>query len=230
MIQIRFLIQTSIAIAPCGLIQVDSAQQSPQFLCRDLSLALLALSPNGTAYVPSSNRLLHTANPSRSQYRIFTRSLRRLANTNRCPAKAIQTPGCSRTKECSPSKLLRIIACCQAKIHPHAGRKMDHIRRASSTVRNVVASTPAPMRNRSPVRQHQLQRSLRRRLLPCRSSIHQSETYRLFVLEAFAPGVEGIFCQPLFFAELLYGDSLRCAPRFVRPTRRLWGWVPSPRG
>ena len=42
-------------------------------------------SPSRTAYVPSSSRLLQTAKPSRSQYRIFTRSLRRLANTNRCP-------------------------------------------------------------------------------------------------------------------------------------------------
>src|SRR6478672_12679550 len=56
-------------------------------------------------------------------------------------------------------------------------------------------------------RQYQFQSSFSRRLLPCRSSIHQSETYRLFLLEPFPPGVEGIFCQPLVLAELLHGGS-----------------------
>jgi hypothetical protein len=64
-------------------------------------------SPNGTAYVPSSSRLLHTAKPSRSQYKILTRSFRRLVKTNRCPAKASNSR-CSRTSACRLSKLLRM--------------------------------------------------------------------------------------------------------------------------
>src|SRR5881396_553491 len=39
----------------------------------------------------------------------------------------------------------------QAQIYPYTGRQVDHARKASSTVRNVVPSTPAPMRSRSPV-------------------------------------------------------------------------------
>ena len=50
-----------------------------------------------------------------------------------------------------PVKTLAHVACCQAKIHPHAGRQMDHRRKISRTVCNVAASTPAPMRSRSPV-------------------------------------------------------------------------------
>lgn len=57
--------------------------------------------------MPSSKRLLQIANPSRSQYRILTRSRRRLLNTNRCPANASSSK-CSRTRACSPSKLLRM--------------------------------------------------------------------------------------------------------------------------
>ena len=49
-----------------------------------------APSSNGIAYVPSSSRLLQTARPSRSQYKIFTRSLRRLVNTNTCPSHCAQ--------------------------------------------------------------------------------------------------------------------------------------------
>jgi hypothetical protein len=55
-----------------------------------------ALSASGIAYVPSSNRLLHIANPSRSQYRILRRSRRRLAKTNKCPPNA-SSPRRSRT-------------------------------------------------------------------------------------------------------------------------------------
>lgn len=39
----------------------------------------------------------------------------------------------------------------QARIHPHARRRMDHRRTVSSTRRNVAASTPAPIRSRSPL-------------------------------------------------------------------------------
>jgi putative transposase len=56
---------------------------------------------------PSSSRLLQTARPSRSQYRIFTRSLRRLVNTNRCPARTSNSRW-SRTSACRLSKLLRM--------------------------------------------------------------------------------------------------------------------------
>jgi hypothetical protein len=40
--------------------------------------------------------------------------------------------------------------------------------------------------------------------MPDRLSIHEP---RLFFLEPFPPGVKGIFCQALFFAELLHGGS-----------------------
>ena len=36
-------------------------------------------------------------------------------------------------------------------IHPHAGRQLNHARNAANTLRNAVASTPAPIRSRSPV-------------------------------------------------------------------------------
>ncbi len=39
----------------------------------------------------------------------------------------------------------------QAQVYAHAGRKVDHARRISTTVRSVAASTPAPIRSRSPV-------------------------------------------------------------------------------
>ena len=39
----------------------------------------------------------------------------------------------------------------ERQIRPHAGWQMDHARKASSTARNVDASTPTPMCRRSPV-------------------------------------------------------------------------------
>src|SRR5581483_7247997 len=39
----------------------------------------------------------------------------------------------------------------KAQIHAHAGRQVDRARNASSTVRNMIASNPAPMRSRSPL-------------------------------------------------------------------------------
>jgi hypothetical protein len=50
-----------------------------------------------------------------------------------------------------PIKALAHIACGQAHIHPDAGRQVNHARRVSNTVRSVAASTPAPIRNRSPL-------------------------------------------------------------------------------
>src|SRR5260370_35060277 len=43
-----------------------------------------------------------------------------------------------------PVKALAHVAGCQAKLHPHAGRQMDHDCKTSRTVRNVAASTPTP--------------------------------------------------------------------------------------
>src|SRR5205814_10567989 len=74
-------------------VSVDAVTYLPPFLS---FLLLTPRPPRSTlfpyttlfrSYVPSSKRLLQTARPSRSQYRIFTRSLRRLVNTNRCPAR-----------------------------------------------------------------------------------------------------------------------------------------------
>src|ERR1700730_7207234 len=39
----------------------------------------------------------------------------------------------------------------QAHIDPYAGRQVDHLRSASSTVRNTVAFTLQPIRSRSPL-------------------------------------------------------------------------------
>src|SRR5712691_9682023 len=82
--------------------------------CAVISRRGCSPSSNGIAYVPCSNRLAHTANPSRSQYRIFTRSRLRLANTNRCPANASSFRQ-SVTSACNPSKLFRMS-------HGHAHR------------------------------------------------------------------------------------------------------------
>src|SRR6266853_4110021 len=82
--------------------------------CAVISCRGCSPSSNGIAYVPCSNRFAHTANPSRSQYRIFTRSRLRLANTNRCPANASSFRQ-SVTSACNPSKLLRMS-------HGHAHR------------------------------------------------------------------------------------------------------------
>src|SRR5229473_1646433 len=82
--------------------------------CAVISCRGCSPSSNGIAYVPCSNRFAHTANPSRSQYRIFTRSRLRLANTNRCPANASSLRE-SVTSACNPSKLLRMS-------HGHAHR------------------------------------------------------------------------------------------------------------
>src|SRR5712692_7798955 len=75
--------------------------------CAVISRRGCSPSSNGIAYVPCSNRFAHTANPSRSQYRIFTRSRLRLANTNRCPANASSFRQ-SVTSACNPSKLFRM--------------------------------------------------------------------------------------------------------------------------
>src|SRR5471030_1696365 len=50
-----------------------------------------------------------------------------------------------------PVKALAHVAGRKAQIHPHAGWQVNHTRNASSTVRKVTASTPAPIRSRSPV-------------------------------------------------------------------------------
>ncbi len=107
-----------------------------------------------------------------------------------------------------PVKTLAHIACCQAKIHPHAGRQVDHTRNTASTVRNVVPSTPVPMRNRSPLAN--TSSSAASAADSCRAALLSTKAKRtgsISFLQAFAPGVEGIFCQPLFFAELLHGHS-----------------------
>ncbi len=104
------------------------------------------------------------------------------ADTNSCPAKASNSR-CSRTRA-SRLKTLAYIAWRQAKIHPYAGWQMGHPRKASRTVRNVAAFTPATIRNRSPVLKYQLQEphTPSTPAVP-RCSIHQRETYRRFFLQ-----------------------------------------------
>src|SRR5947207_3014919 len=88
---------------------------------------------------------------------------------------------------------------------------MDHARRTSRTVRKVAESTPAAMRNRSPV----ANTSSRAASLAgsCRAALRSTKAKRTgSFLEPFAPSVKGIFCQALVFAELLYGGSAALLP------------------
>src|SRR5436305_855305 len=43
------------------------------------------------------------------------------------------------------------VARAEAQIHTHTGRQVDHRRMASSTTHKAAASTPLPMRKRSPL-------------------------------------------------------------------------------
>src|SRR5579883_789590 len=172
--------------------------------CAVISRRCSAPSPNGTAYVPSSSRLLQTAKPSRSQYRIFTRSLRRLVNTNRCPAKA-SSSRCSRTSACRLSKLLRIShGVRQRYTRTLAGKWIMPAKHPalSATYRGVHAAANTQPRAGC---QHQLQYRFGRAILPSRAPFHQSEPHRPSFLEPFTPTVKGPLRQPLFPAELLDG-------------------------
>src|SRR5579883_1466861 len=167
-------------------------------------------SANGTAYVPSSSRLLQTARPSRSQYRIFTRFLRRLVNTNRCPARTSNSRW-SRTSACRLSKLLRMSHGVRHKYTRSlaGGSSPQHVQHGPQG-RGVHARADAqPLAGR----QHKFQRRLRRVLRPPRAPVHQSEPNRPCLLEPFPPGVERVLRQSLFPTELLHGNSaalLRC--------------------
>src|SRR5437762_2129598 len=61
----------------------------------------------GSLNLPSSKRLYHNTNPSRSQYRIFNRSLRREWNTNQCPLSG-SSPITARTRSASRSNPQRM--------------------------------------------------------------------------------------------------------------------------
>src|SRR5579883_2637340 len=172
--------------------------------CAVISRRCSAPSPNGTAYVPSSSRLLQTAKPSRSQYRIFTRSLRRLVNTNRCPAKA-SSSRCSRTSACRLSKPLRIShGVRQRYTRTLAGKWIMPAKHPalSATYRGVHAAANTQPRAGC---QHQLQYRFGRAILPSRAPFHQSEPHRPSFLKPFTPTVKGPLRQPLFPAELLDG-------------------------
>ena len=76
-------------LPPLGLTQINPRQQRPELLRHDLAAAFLS-SPNGIAYIPSSSRLAHAANPPRSQYRILTLSRRRLAEDKKMSGESIR--------------------------------------------------------------------------------------------------------------------------------------------
>src|SRR5437762_4236699 len=61
----------------------------------------------GSLNLPSSKRLYHNTNPSRSQYRIFNRSPRREWNTNQCPLSG-SSPITARTRSASRSNPQRM--------------------------------------------------------------------------------------------------------------------------
>jgi len=71
------------------------------------AISLRPVSANGNWNVPTSSRLYQMVQPSRSQYRIFSRSLRRLQNTSRWPENGLRRMMCWAIID-SPSKLRRI--------------------------------------------------------------------------------------------------------------------------
>jgi hypothetical protein len=96
----------------------------------------------------------------------------------------------------------------ETHIHPHAGRQVDHARRASSTMRNVAASTPVLMRRLFAGDEHQLQFRFSRGRRRCGSSFHQCEPYRLLNrTQPLAPIEQQVLPYAPFLAELPHGYS-----------------------
>src|SRR5436190_16787084 len=139
-----------VALPPRGFTQINPAQQSPQFLRRDLpSPFWLALTERHRV-----RAFLQSLAPHRESVTVPIQNLDPIAPPARehkqVSGEGIQLQVLAH-QGVQAVKALAHIARRQAKIHPYAGRQVDHARKTPRTVRNTAASTPAPMRNRSPV-------------------------------------------------------------------------------
>src|SRR5256885_12126932 len=69
----------------------------------------------GSLNLPSSKRLYHNTNPSRSQYRIFNRSPRREWNTNQCPLSGSSPRSEEHTSELQHGYISYAVFCLKKK-------------------------------------------------------------------------------------------------------------------
>src|SRR5207248_9701824 len=139
-----------VPLAPLRGAQIAATQQRSYLLRRDLTLAFFA----GIAQRHCVRPLLQSLAPDRETVLVpvqnFYPVLAPTRKHKQVSGEGVQSQVLA-DERVQTIEALAHVARRQAQIHSHAGWQVEHPRSTSSTVRRVVMSTPAPMRNRSPV-------------------------------------------------------------------------------